>query len=223
MVNSPTTMARVRKAPRQQGDADVRQDDLDDDPRPAGSEALCRFGQRADVDRLEAGVDRPVHVRERQDDIGERQQGAAADVGVGERQRRMAERADQAEDEHDRRDDERQERDELDERARPRHPQPDPEGGRQQETDAHDDRDDADDERIGKVAPEAGVGGAQDVAVELERGRRAAGTERIAEREDERPEQRHEEVQEADEEDDPPPSARQPHRCHRAARRWSHR
>ena len=57
MVNSPMTMARVRKAPRQQGHPDVRQDDPDDDPWPAGAEALGRLGQRADVDRPQAGVD----------------------------------------------------------------------------------------------------------------------------------------------------------------------
>ena len=53
-VNSPMTMAKVRKAPRQERDAEVRQDDPDDDREPAGAEALRGLGQRPDVDRPQA-------------------------------------------------------------------------------------------------------------------------------------------------------------------------
>ena len=66
----------------QQGHPQVREDDPDEDREPAGAEALGRLGQAADVDRPQARVDRPVHVRQRQDDIGADQQDVAADVGV---------------------------------------------------------------------------------------------------------------------------------------------
>ena len=41
MVNSPMTMAKVRKAPLRTRDPDVGQDDPEQDGRPAGAEALA--------------------------------------------------------------------------------------------------------------------------------------------------------------------------------------
>src|SRR5438034_1957150 len=81
-----------QERPAQQGYPQVRQDDLDDDPRPAGTQALSRLGQAPDVRRLEAGVDRPVHVRERQDRVGRDEQDVAAEIGMGQRHRPLAER-----------------------------------------------------------------------------------------------------------------------------------
>ena len=86
MVNSPTTMARVRNAPLRSATRRFGRITCSDDPRPAGAQALGRLGQAPDVGGLEAGVDRPVHVRERQDGVGRDQQDVAADVGVGQRQ-----------------------------------------------------------------------------------------------------------------------------------------
>ena len=53
---------------------DVRQDDLPEDREPAGAHALGGLSQRPDVDRAQARVDGPEHVRERQHDIAEREQ-----------------------------------------------------------------------------------------------------------------------------------------------------
>ena len=57
----------------------------DEDPQPAGAQALGRLGQAPDVGRLQARVDRAVHVRERQHGVGRHEQDVAADVGVGQR------------------------------------------------------------------------------------------------------------------------------------------
>ena len=54
-----------------------------DDGRPAGPKALRRLGQRANVDGAKPGVDRPVHVGQRQGRIAEHQQ----DVGAERRSR----------------------------------------------------------------------------------------------------------------------------------------
>ena len=91
----------------------------DDDREPAGAQALGGLGQAPDVDRPQAGVDGPVHVRQRQHDVAGNEQERAADVGVRERQRRAAVDPDQPEDQDDGRDDERQQRDELDRRIAP--------------------------------------------------------------------------------------------------------
>ena len=88
IVNSPMTIASVRNAPLRQGDSQVRQDHLDQDPRPSGAEALGRLGQASDVDGLEPGVHRAVHVRERQDDVRRGEKDVAAHV-----RRRQAGRA----------------------------------------------------------------------------------------------------------------------------------
>ena len=81
-MNSPTTMASVRNAPLSSATRRFGRIDLQDDPRPAGAQALGRLGQAPDVDRLETGVDRPVHVREGQDHVGRDEQDVAAHVGV---------------------------------------------------------------------------------------------------------------------------------------------
>src|SRR3954470_6119797 len=59
---------------RQEGAAEdrgpkVRTDDLDEDPEPAGAQALRCLGEAVDVDRPKTRVDRSVHVREGQDDV----------------------------------------------------------------------------------------------------------------------------------------------------------
>ena len=80
IVYSPMTMASVRNAPDRSDVAQVREDHPPEDPRPARAEALGGLGQRPDVDRREAGVDRPVHVREGQHDVGADEQDVAAEV-----------------------------------------------------------------------------------------------------------------------------------------------
>ena len=152
IVNSPMTMARLRNAPDSRATRRFGRMIRNEDREPAGAQALGGLGEGPDVDRPQPGVDRPVHVRQRQDDVGEDQQGAAADIGVGEGQRWSAEGLDQAEDEDDRRDDERQEGHELDDRPQPRGAEPDPVRGRDDERDAEDDRDQPDDERVGEAA-----------------------------------------------------------------------
>src|SRR5688572_22613169 len=179
----------------QQRDPQVRQDDLDQDPQPAGAEALGGLGQALDVHRPQARVDRPVHVRERQHDVTEDEERRAPDVGVGERQRRAAERADEAEHEDDRWDDERQEGDELDVRSSAGQAEPDPERGRDQQPDADDDRDEPDDEGIAQAREE--------LRVREDRRVRRPGRHR-SKREGERPDERQEEVGDADDEDGPP-------------------
>ena len=70
IVNSPIDDGQGQERAAQQGDAQVREDHLpEQDPEPAGAQALGRLRQGLDVDRPQAGVDRPVHVRERQDHV----------------------------------------------------------------------------------------------------------------------------------------------------------
>ena len=69
MVNSPMTMARVRKAPHRIATRRFGRMIDHEDRNGPGAEALGGLGQRPDVDRPEAGVDRAVHVRQRQDDV----------------------------------------------------------------------------------------------------------------------------------------------------------
>ncbi len=118
MVNSPMTMARVRKAPLSSATRRLGRMTCEQDPDPAGAEAL-RPPRSGSARRSRAGPCRPrgTCTGSDSDDVAGDQQGVAADVGVGERQRRMAVRADQPEHEDDRRDDERQQRDELDRTA----------------------------------------------------------------------------------------------------------
>ena len=62
----------------QHRDQHVGQDDAGDDRRPAGAEALRRLGQRAHVDGAQAGVDRAVHVGQRQRHVAEDEQQVGA-------------------------------------------------------------------------------------------------------------------------------------------------
>ena len=101
----------------QHGDQHVGQDDAGDDGRPAGAENLRRFGERAHVDGPQPGVDRPVHVGQRQRRIADDEQEVGAARRRQEGQRRVrAVHADIAEDDDDGRDDQRQQRDEFHDR-----------------------------------------------------------------------------------------------------------
>jgi len=187
MVNSPTTMASVRKAPLRMATR-----------RLGGPEALRRLGQALHVHRSETGVDRPVHVRERQHDVCAHEQCGAADARVRERQGRLAVGADEAEHQDDRWHDERQQRDELDDGSCPWKAQADPERGWDQDRDADNDRDEPDDERVAERGKEQRV--VEDLGV--------GGAERpVPQREGERSEQRQEEIQAARDEDEPPGEA----------------
>ena len=138
----------------QHGDQHIGQDDAGDDGRPAGAEDLRRFRQRAHVDRSQAGVDRAVHVGQRQRRIADDEQEVGAARGRQERQRRgRAVHADVAEHDHDRRNDQRQQRDELDDRPQLRHAQPDPVCGRHHDQHAQQDREDRDHDRIEEGLP----------------------------------------------------------------------
>ena len=74
IVNSPMTMARVRNAPLSRATRRFGRMIRTMIREPAGAEALRRLGQAPDVHRPQARVDRPVHVRERQDDVAEHEQ-----------------------------------------------------------------------------------------------------------------------------------------------------
>ena len=74
IVNSPMTMAKVRKAPLSTATRTFGKITRKRIGAPAGAEALGGLGQRAHVDRAQAGVHRAVHVRERQGDVAEHQQ-----------------------------------------------------------------------------------------------------------------------------------------------------
>ncbi|MPM10106.1 hypothetical protein SDC9_56430 [bioreactor metagenome] len=115
---------------REDGDENIGQDHPGQDRAPARAERLCRLGQGGDVDGAQPGIDRAIHVGQRQGDIAEDQKQVGAEDRAGQRQHaRGVVKPDIAEDDDDRRDDERQQGDELDIGAQPRHLQPHPEGG----------------------------------------------------------------------------------------------
>ena len=100
--------------------ADVGKDHTSERRPPARAEVLRRLRQRVDVDRAEAGVEREVDVREREDHVGADEE----QVGLAEEPERRVQRVlvelEQADDEDDRRDHERHERHEADQRPQAR-------------------------------------------------------------------------------------------------------
>ena len=90
---------------------DVGEDHARDRRPPAGTEALRRLGQRVDVDRAKAGVEREVDVRERKDDV----RGGQEAVRLREEPvRGVLVDGEETDDEDDRRHDERNEGEEAD-------------------------------------------------------------------------------------------------------------
>ena len=183
-------------------DQHVRQDDAGHDGEPAGAEGLGRLGEGGDVDGAQAGVDGAVHVGQREDGVAGEEQEVGAGGGAGQRQDRGGVvEADVAEDDDDRRDDQRQQGDELDEGAPARQLQADPVGGGHDDEDAEQDGEERHDDGVGEGRLEARVG--EDDAVGVE----AVDAAAHAQRELQRADQRHEEVDHADGEGDPGPDA----------------
>ena len=112
--------------------ADVGDDDLRDDARPAGTQAARRLGKRRHVDRPQAGVDGAVDEREHEDDVDEHE-GQRRSGGVPTDDR--VDRRD-PDHEHDRGDRQRQQAEELDGPLHPRHLEIGP-GHRRDEQEEH--------------------------------------------------------------------------------------
>src|SRR3990172_1665603 len=66
---------------------EIRQDDPDDDPGPARTQALRRFREAANIDRGETGVHGAVHVRKGQDHVRGHEQGVRAELRPREYER----------------------------------------------------------------------------------------------------------------------------------------
>ena len=210
MVNSPMTMARVRNAPLSSATRRFGRMTATMIREPAGAQALGGLGQAPDVDRPQAGVDRPVHVRERQDDVGGDEQDAAArcrcavsgsggwlNVLISPKTSTIGGMTNGSS---------------VMNSTTGRssgHPEPDPEGRRQHQRDADDDGDDADDERVDR-------GSRRTSRVWSGRSRRlerrlsdGLGAERLIEREaGSVAEQRQEEVRAPPIDEDDPPGER---------------
>ena len=176
MVNSPMTMAKVRKAPERTATSTfgrITRAMMVIQPAPR---RLRGLGQGGDVDGAQAGVDGAVHVGEREHGVAGEEQEVGAGGGAGERQDRGGVvEADVAEDDDDGRDDQRQEGDELDERPPAGELQPDPVGGRHDDEDADEDGEERHHRGVGEGGLEARVGEHHAVGVEGCRRRGACG------------------------------------------------
>ena len=106
--------------------AQHRQDDGHQHPRPRRPEVARRLGERAQVGAADAGVERPVDERQRQDDVDEHQDPGQRRLleseerlgqrGVQEVVRRPGQHAAHADDQRDRRQHQRHEGEQLDRR-----------------------------------------------------------------------------------------------------------
>ncbi len=220
-MNSPITIASVRKAPLSAAIRMFGQDHAREGRPPGRSEVARRLGQRVHVDRAEARVEREVDVREGEDHVGADEE----QVGLAEEPERGVERVlvelQEPDDEDDRRDHERHEREEADDRAEARQLQVHPVDRRHEEEEADHDRLEREPERDLDRRPELRV--VQDHPV---RGQAAALSRlRVLEAEEQRGDQRDEEVDRAEHEPDDrgrsDPRLLRLHFAHRDARRWS--
>ena len=159
MVNSPITMAKVRKAPlstavRTLGRMTLKR--IRGQPAPRVSAASVSV--RTSMAR-KPGIDRPIHVGQCQGHIAEgQQQIGAALIGRERDPGGTVVDPDIAEDEHDGRDHQRQQGDELDHGAQARQPQLHPIGRRHHQQHADDDGRDRQHRRVAEGGLEPGIG-----------------------------------------------------------------